>query len=163
MTFAEITNEQIQILVDERKHLEGALLPILHAMQDTFGYIPDQAHPTITTALAITSADLKGVISFYHYFRTTPPAKHVVQICRAEACQAMGGRALEAHAKKTLGIDWHGKTPDQQFQLEPVFCLGNCACAPAVRVGDDVIGRVTTERFDELVDELQTEVVQVTL
>ncbi len=163
MFMSEIKIDGVQAIINANKHLEGALLPILHGLQDQYGYIPEVAYQPITEALAITLADLKGVISFYHFFRTTPPAKHVIQVCRAEACQAMGGRQLEAHAKQKLGVDWHGKTLDQQFQLEQVFCLGNCACAPAVRVGDEVIGRVSPERFDALLEELQTEVVEVKL
>lgn len=93
----------------------------------------------------------------YHHFRTTPPGRHVVQVCRAEACQAVGGRALEAHVKARLGVDYHQTTPDREITLEAVYCLGNCACGPSVRVNDEVRGRITPEAFDDLMDELQTQ------
>jgi len=156
-----ISSAEIQKIVSTHTNLEGPLLPILHALQDRFGYIPNESFSIITSALSITAADLKGVISFYHYFKTTPPANNVVQICRAEACQALGARSLETHAKNRLGIGYHEMTADKEFGLEPVYCLGNCGCGPAVRVGDQIVGRVTAERFDELLSELQTKAVEI--
>ncbi|WP_444678702.1 formate dehydrogenase subunit gamma [Halomonas sp. E19] len=155
------TPQQIQDEIDALKHKPGALLPILHAVQDRCGYVPREAVPLIAESLQLTRAEVHGVISFYHHFRTTPPGRHVVQICRAEACQARGSRALEKYARDTLGIDYHQTTADREITLEPVYCLGNCACGPAVRVGNRVLGRVTPERFDTLVDELQTRPLEV--
>lgn len=157
----EWTPQSIQAEIDALKHKPGALLPILHAIQDRFGFIPEAAVPIIAEALNQTRAEVHGVIGFYHHFRTTPPGRHVVQLCRAEACQAVGGRALEAHARARLGIDYHATTADREITLEAVYCLGNCACGPAVRVDDRVLGRVTPERFDALVDELQTRPLEV--
>ncbi|MDQ7731736.1 formate dehydrogenase subunit gamma [Halomonas sp. SpR1] len=153
--------QAIQAEVDALKHKPGALLPILHALQDRIGFIPEAAVPIIADALNQTRAEVHGVISFYHHFRTTPPGRHVVQICRAEACQSVGARQLEAHAKARLGVDYHQTTPDREITLEAVYCLGNCACGPSIRVDDSIRGRVTPEAFDELMDELQTRPLEV--
>lgn len=151
--------EQAQItrIIDGLKDKPGAMLPILHGIQDHIGHIPDAAVPLIADALRQTRAEVHGVISFYHHFRTRPAGAHVVYICRAEACQALGARQLETHVRKTLGVEFHQTTPDGEFTLEPVYCLGNCACGPSLRVNDDIYGRVTTARFDGLMDELTTQ------
>lgn len=128
----------------------GALLPILHSIQDELGYVPQEAVPVIAEALNLSRADVHGVISFYHYFRTTPPGKHTLYLCRAESCQSMGGVALETHVKQRLGIDYHETTSDGAVSLEPMYCLGNCACSPALMLNKEVHGRVTPESFDEL-------------
>ncbi|ART63545.1 formate dehydrogenase subunit gamma [Kushneria marisflavi] len=155
------TPAQIQAVIDAHRSRPGAMLPMLHAIQDRFGFIPDEAVPMIADALRHTRAEVHGIISFYHHFRTHPAGRNVVQICRAEACQSVGSRQLEAHALKTLGIDYHQTTPDHEFTLEPVYCLGNCACGPSIRVNDDIFGRMTPAQFDELTDELSTTVVEV--
>ena len=146
----------IQQEVDALKDKPGALLPILHAIQDRFGYIPEAAVPIIAETLHQTRADIHGVLSFYHHFRTHPVGSHVVQVCRAEACQALGARQLEAHIKERLAVDYHQTTRDNEITLEPVYCLGNCACGPSLRVDDDIHGRVTTAKFDHLVESLTT-------
>lgn len=152
----------IEKVIAEGRQLPGALLPILHAIQDELGYIPvDDAVPMIADALNQTRAEVHGVISFYHHFRTTAPGDHVVQVCRAEACQALGARALEGHIKQRLGVDYHQTTADGQVTLEPVYCLGNCSCGPSLRVGDKILGRVSAARFDALLDSLQTRPVEV--
>ena len=135
----------------------GPLLEILHAVQNELGCVPSEAVPQLAEALNLSRAEVHGVISFYHHFRTQPPGRHVVQICRAESCQAMGAAALEAHAKASLGIDFHETTADGRVTLEAVYCLGNCACSPAMRVDDDIVGRVDAARFDEVVAELRSE------
>lgn len=144
-----VVRERIAQLRDE----PGALLPILHAVQQALGYVPDEAVPLIAEGLNLSRAEVHGVVTFYHYFRSTPPGRHTIQICRAEACQAMNGRSLEAHVKSRLDVDFHGTTVDRQFTIEPVYCLGNCACSPSVMVDGQVYGRVTPERFDEIVRE----------
>jgi formate dehydrogenase subunit gamma len=131
--------------------LPGALLPILHAVQQQLGYVPAQAVPVLAQELNLSRAEVHGVISFYHYFRTEPPGRHVVHVCRAEACQALGAVALEGHAKRSLGIEFHATTADGAISLEPVYCLGNCALGPSVMVDERLEGRVTAARFDELV------------
>jgi formate dehydrogenase subunit gamma len=129
----------------------GALLPVLHAIQDSIGFIPPPAVPRIAQALALSRAEVHGVISFYHHFRSTPPAAHTVRICVAESCQAMGAYGLRDHAKAALGADFHQATADGTIGLEPVYCLGACACSPAVMVDGSVHGRMTPARFDAMV------------
>lgn len=148
-------------LINERRREPGALLPILHEIQDQLGYIPEELIPVIADALQQTRAEIQGVISFYHHFRTAPPGRHQLQVCRAEACQALGSRELEQHVQAALGIGYHQTTRDKAFSLEPVYCLGNCACGPSVRIGDDVIGRVTSERFDQLLDSLAAQPLEI--
>ena len=145
----------LQALIDAHRDQAGALLPILHAIQDQFGYVPAEATPLIAKSLNLSRAEVHGVISFYHHFRTTPAGKHTLQICRAESCQAMGSRELETHAKAALGIDYHQTTADGAISLEPVYCLGNCACSPSVRVGDEVQGRMDATQLDALIAELR--------
>lgn len=156
MSEAEIAApERIEQIVAAHHQMPGALLPILHAIQDEIGHVPPAAVPAIATGLNLSRAEVHGVISFYHHFRTHPAGRQVVQICRAEACQAVGAAALEAHAKKSLGIGFHETTQDGAVTLEATYCLGNCACGPSVRVGDDVYGRVSPQRFDALLATLQ--------
>ena len=131
----------------------GALLPILHVLQDRLGFIPTDAVSVIAKTLNLSLAEVHGVISFYHYFRTAPSGRHVVHVCRAEACQAVGSTQLEAHVKKTLGIEYHGTTPDGAITLEAVYCLGNCALGPSILIDKRLQGRVTPQRFDELMRE----------
>lgn len=145
--------ETVQNIVAGLKDKPGALLPILHAVQNSLGYVPPESVPTIANALNLSRAEVHGVISFYHYFRDHAPGKHTVRICRAESCLAMGGKELEAHAKKTLGIDYHENTADGKFSLEAVYCLGNCACSPAIQIDNEVYGRVSNTDFDEILKE----------
>lgn len=126
----------------------GALLPVLHAVRERFGYVPPDAVPAIALALNLSRAEVHGVISFYHDFRTEPPGRRVIRVCRAESCQAMGAVELAEHIQKRLGIGFGQTRDDGAFTLEPVFCLGNCACSPAIVVGEDLHGRVTPARFD---------------
>ena len=144
----------VQRAIEDNKTRPGPLLPILHAIQDALGFIPPDAVPTIAYELNRTRAEVHGVISFYHDFRDAPPGRHVVRICRAEACQARGARVLEAHAKKVLGIDFGETTADGAVTLAAVYCLGNCGCGPSVLVdANDLHANVTAERFDALVRE----------
>ncbi len=129
----------------------GALMPVLHAVQARFGYIPSDAIPLIARALNLSRAEVHGVVSFYHDFRTTPPGRHVIRVCRAESCQAMGAVELAQHVQNRLGIAFGQNSRDNEFTLEPVYCLGNCACSPAVVIGDEIYGRVTPALFDRLV------------
>ena len=144
----------ISHLVTQFQSVPGGLLPLLHAIQGELGYVPESTVPAIATGLNLSRAEVHGVISFYHDFKTHPVGRHTVQICRAEACQSMGSRQLEAHAKQALGIDYHETTADGSITLEPVYCLGNCACSPSVRINDDIVARVDAARFDELVAKL---------
>lgn len=153
--------EQVETIVSDLSDRPGALLVILHRIQDAIGYLPEESIPLIASGLNLSRADVHGVVSFYHHFRTRPPGRHIVQICRAESCQAMGSRELESHAKKTLGIDFGDTTRDGQITLEPVYCLGNCACSPSVRVGQHIHSHVDTARFDKLLSELATEPLEI--
>jgi len=139
--------------IEQCRGLAGPLLPVLHAVQDRLGHIPDGAVALIARELNLSRAEVHGVLSFYHWFRTRPAGRHVIHICRAEACQAMGARALETHARNRLGINFHETTADGQFTLEPVYCLGNCACSPSVLIDGELHGRVDAERFDALLVE----------
>ncbi len=136
-----------------KEAMQSALLPLLHAIQDDIGYIPQDAYLPISKALALSVAEVHGVVTFYHHFRTHPVGKHILQICRAESCQAMGSEKLEKDIKLQLGIDYHETTKDGAVTLLPVYCLGNCACSPAVMLGDDVYGRMTAEKVAEIVAE----------
>jgi formate dehydrogenase subunit gamma len=153
--------QTVQSIIASLQHKPGALLPILHGIQDALGYIPPDSVPMIADALQQTRAEIHGVITFYHHFRLTPPGRIKLEVCRAEACQARGSRHLESHVKEKLGIDYHHTTLDREFSLEPVYCLGNCACGPTIRVDDDIIGRITPEKFDLLVDELTTTALEI--
>jgi formate dehydrogenase subunit gamma len=134
--------------------LEGPLLPILHAVQHEFGHIPEAAIPRIAERLNISKAEVHGVVSFYHDFRAAPAGRHVVKLCRAEACQAMGADALVARAEERLGIAMHETTRDGAVTLEPVFCLGLCACGPAAMIDGRIVGRLDADRLDALLDEV---------
>ncbi len=125
------------------------LIQILHTFVERFRYVSDDAIRQLASELNLSRADVHGVVSYYHDFRTEPPGKHIVRICQAEACQAMGSRELTAHAQDTLGVDMHGSS--DEVTLEPVYCLGNCACSPAIMIDGRTYGRVDTLRFDELV------------
>lgn len=131
--------------------LEGPLLPILHAIQAQFGYVPRDTLPVIAKRLNLSRAEVHGVMSFYHDFREDPAGRHVLKLCRAEACQSMGGDRVAAHAQKQLGIEWHETTRDGQVTLEPIFCLGLCACAPAAMIDGKLVGRVDEARLDTII------------
>lgn len=144
----------IHQLIARYRHTPGGLLPLLHAIQDELGYVPPETVAPIALAMRLSRAEVHGVISFYHDFRSEPGGRHRLQICRAEACQAMGSRALEAHARERLGIDFGATTEDGSISLEAVYCLGNCACSPSVRLDDDVHARVDPARLDALLADL---------
>ena len=145
--------EAVRRILARLKSQPGPLLEVLHGIQDELGYIPPAAVPVIAEELNLSRAEVHGVITFYHHFRSKPAGRHTLQVCRAESCQAVGGEALAQHAVKRLGIQFHETTRDGAFSLEPVYCLGNCACSPAVMVDGDVYGRVSPERLDEIVAE----------
>ena len=143
----------IEAILQRRAQAPGALLPILHDIQDTLGHVPSNAVPAIADALNLSRAEIHGVITYYHHFRSEPAARHVVQICRAEACQSMGADALVEHAQRRLGCGLHGHTSDGTFMLEPAFCLGLCASSPAMMIDDELHARVTPRMFDALLAE----------
>lgn len=150
---AEWDAEHAAALIAAMKDEPGALLPILHALQREFGYIDRAAVPMVAHALNLSRAEVHGVVSFYHDFRETPAGRHVLKLCRAEACQSMGADALAAGARERLQVDWHETTPDGRVTLEPVFCLGLCACAPAAMLDDRVFGALDAARLSSLIDQ----------
>lgn len=142
-------------VVNELKGLEGPLLPILHGIQEEFGFVPDESLPVIAKALNISNAEVHGVVTFYHDYRRQPAGRHVLKICRAEACQSMGGDALAAKIQQLLGIGFHETTKDGSVTLEPIYCLGLCACAPAAQLDGEVIGRLDSDRLEEIAAEVR--------
>ncbi|MGH8175143.1 MAG: formate dehydrogenase subunit gamma [Steroidobacter sp.] len=146
--------EEVERALTENRTYPGALLQVLHAVQRRLGYIPAQAIPVVASALNLSRAEVHGVVTFYHYFRQTPAGRHLVQLCQAEACKSMRGAELTMHAKQRLAVEFHQTTSDGQISLEPVYCLGNCACAPAAMIDGELFGRLTTERFDALIGTL---------
>lgn len=130
----------------------GGLLPILHAIQQDAGYIPNTAVPDIAHALNLSQAEVQGVISFYHDFRRSPPPRHSLRLCRAESCQSMGAEGLAKQLSQRLGLDAQGISADGQVSVQPVYCLGACACSPAMEVNGRLHARLTPERMAELVN-----------
>lgn len=143
----------IRDLIESHLHLEGPLLPILHAMMEAYGYVPDEALLDIADALNISRAEVHGVMSFYHDFRTVPAGRHVVKICRAEACKSVGADALAENALAKLGTAWHGTTPNGAVTIEPVYCLGLCANGPAAMVGDRIVAGLDEAKLDAVFKE----------
>ncbi|MCI2976289.1 MAG: formate dehydrogenase subunit gamma [Ferrimicrobium sp.] len=154
----ELAGSVIKGKVTER----GALLPILHGLSATFGYIDPRAIPLVAEALNLSEAEVFGVITFYKDFRSEPPGASVIRLCQAEACQSMGADRVAQHAKKRLGIGFGETTPDHAVTLEEVFCLGNCALSPAAMIDGRLVGRVDEERFDKLLGEIVTRFAGVT-
>lgn len=148
---AAITLDDIRQIARAQRHCDGPLLPVLHAIQKACGFVPPEAVPLIAEELNLSRAEVHGVLTFYHFFRSTPPGRHVVQLCRAEACQSMQADALAKHAEQALGVGWHATTADGAFSLEPVYCLGNCGCSPAMMIDNVPYGRVSAQRFDEVI------------
>jgi formate dehydrogenase subunit gamma len=147
---SRVQADAVRGICSRLKTVPGPLMPILHAVQDELGFVPHDAVPLIARELNLSIAEVHGVVTFYHYFRTDPGGRHVVHLCRAEACQSVGAAAVEAHAKRSLGVDFHGTTSDGAIRLEPVYCLGNCALGPSIMIDDRLHGRVSPQRFDEL-------------
>jgi len=146
---------QANDIIRRHANREGALLPILHDIQAAFGHVPAQAVPVIAHALNLTRAEVHGVVSFYHDFRDKPAGRHVLKLCRAEACQAAGGDALAARAEAKLGVSLGHTTADDRVTLEPIYCLGLCATAPSAMLDGRLIGRLDEKRIDALVAEAQ--------
>lgn len=152
-----VSTDPIDEILTRFADTEGALLPILHAVQAVEGYVPADAIPRIAESLNLSRAEVHGVVSYYHHFRQKPAGKVVVQICRAEACQAVGADAFADDAVKALGCDFHESTQDGAVTLEPVYCLGQCACGPSVMINDDIHLRMTVERLKLLVDKARSQ------
>jgi len=147
--------ERTRAIVSHLRSLEGPLLPILHEVQDEFGYVPQEALPVIAHELNLSRAEVHGVMTFYHDYRDHPAGRHVLKLCRAEACQSMGGDAVAERVKKLLGIDFHQTTLDGGVTLEPVYCLGLCACAPAAMLDGELYGRINDATIAEFAAEVR--------
>lgn len=145
--------EHAEQIIAAHAGVEGATLPILHALQEAFGCVPQEAVPLVANALNLSRAEVHGVVTFYHDFRREPAGRHVLKLCRAEACQSVGAEALAHHVHARLGTDWGDTTADGAITVEAVFCLGLCACGPAAMLDDRVIGRLNPDRLDTLIDE----------
>ncbi|MFK8253775.1 formate dehydrogenase subunit gamma [Ancylobacter terrae] len=143
-------------VIDEHLHLEGPLMPMLHALQETFGHVPDAAVPILAETLNVSRAEVHGVVTFYHDFRHEPAGRHVLKLCRAEACQAAGGDALAEHAEHRLGCKLGETTADGRVTVEPIYCLGLCATAPSAMLDGRIVGRLTERRLDALISEAQS-------
>ena len=153
---ATLTSEQREAVLRVVAGLRtrpGPLLEILHGVQSALGFIPPAAVPLLATELNLSRAEVHGVVTFYHHFRSSAPGRHTLRVCQAESCQSMGATALTEHVKRRLGVDFHETTADGRYTLEPVYCLGNCACSPALMLDEELQGRVTPERFDALLAE----------
>ncbi len=143
----------LEAIAARLKDRPGALMLILREVQNRFGYVPREAVPPIAQALNLSRAEVHGVVTFYHDFRREPPGRNVIRLCRAESCQAMGAVALAEHVRGRLGVGFGETTRDGDFTLEAVYCLGNCGCSPAMVLNDELYGRVSPARFDELLAE----------
>jgi formate dehydrogenase subunit gamma len=150
------TPERASEIIARYRHLKGATLPILHALQETFGCVPQDAVPLVAEALNLSRAEVHGTVTFYHDFRKEPPGRRVLKLCRAESCQAAGGDALAARAEQKLGVAMGETTLDQRVTLEPVYCLGLCHSSPAAMLDSHVFGMLDEEKLDRLVKEAQT-------
>lgn len=152
MTGGSPLEQYVRSAVAAHRDDRGALLPILHDIQATFGYVDQAVVPILADELNLSRADVHGVISFYHDFRKAPTVGTHVRICRAEACQAAGADALVAHVEEKLSTNIGGSSPDRDATLDQVFCFGNCALGPTVEINGRISGRVTPQRFDALLD-----------
>jgi formate dehydrogenase subunit gamma len=150
----EVASRSMSI-IDDLKGLEGPLLPILHEIQEEFGFVPKESLPVIAEALNISNAEVHGVVTFYHDYRNHPTGRHVLKVCRAEACQSMGGDAIAAQIQQRLGIGFHETARDNSVTLEPVYCLGLCACSPSAMLDGEVIGRLDADKINEIVEEIR--------
>lgn len=152
-------NSENKKLIDELittyQSQKGGLLPLLHAIQDKLGFIPPEHVVDIAKGLNVSRAEVHGVITYYHYFRTKPPGKHMLQVCRAESCQSCGADELLALAEKTLGCQSHETNKNGSVTLEPVYCLGLCASSPAIQVDDQLYGRVTADQLKKIIAGLE--------
>ena len=150
-----MSDELVLDLIAQHRGQAGALLPLLHAVQDALGHVPAAAVPLIAQGLNLSRAEVHGVITYYHFFRSEAPGRHVVQVCRAEACQACGAEELMAEAERILGCKAHETRADGAVTLEPVYCLGLCASSPAIQVDERLHARMTPERLQRLADQLE--------
>lgn len=147
------SESRAQEIITAHLHMDGATMPILHAVQEAFGFVPELVVPMIAENLNLSRAEVHGVVTFYHDFRREPAGRHVIKLCAAEACQSMGADRLTRYAEERLGIEMGETSPDGRVTLEPIYCLGLCACAPSAMIDGRLVGRLDEETIDELVAE----------
>lgn len=150
-----MSTSAIDRIIETYRSEPGGLLPALHALQEELGHLPSDALARVAEGFSLSRAEVHGVVSFYRHLHREPLGRHVVDLCRAEACQATGARELERHVRSRLGVDFGQTTADGRISLRPVYCLGNCACTPSIAIDGRVYARVTPERFDALIDALR--------
>lgn len=154
--FEPWSEERTVEIIAQHKALEGPLMPLLHALQHVFGHVPQETVPVIARELNLSRAEVHGVVTFYHDFRPELPGKHVLKLCRAEACQAMGCDSLVERAESRLGVECGSTSADGRVTLEAVYCLGLCATAPSAMIDGRIVGRLNENRLDELLKEAQS-------
>lgn len=147
--------DRVAAAIQSHRGEPGALMPMLHAVQDALGHIPDDVVPMLADATSRSRAEVHGVVSYYHHFRRTPAGRHIVQVCVAESCKSCGADALLAHVEARLGCSTHETSADGKVSLEPVYCLGLCASSPAIQIDDRLHARMTAQRFDRLAAALE--------
>ena len=148
------SEDRAREVIADHVNIEGAALPLLHALQAAFGCVPLAAEPLVASALNISRAEVHGIVTFYHEFRRTVPGRHVLRVCRAEACQAVGADAVGAHVRSALAVDWHETSADGAVTLEPVFCLGLCATGPSALLDGKPVGRLSPAKVDRMLETL---------
>ena len=144
-------------VVAARAHEKGSAIPIMHDLMERFGYVDRAIIPVLAEALNLSRAEIHGTLTFYHDFRDHPPGRTTLKVCRAEACQSRGAVGMHDALRRKLGIDWHGTTSDGAITIEPVFCIGLCACAPAVLVDEEPVGNVRIETLDALIQDARSD------
>lgn len=152
MAFETWNEARADEIIAQHATREGAVLPVLHAVQSAFGFVPEEAIPLVARALNLSRADVHGVVTFYSDFCREVPGRHVLKLCRGEACQSMGANALADHTRANLNVEWHQTTADRRFTLDPVFCLGLCATAPSAMLDGKPVGRLDAARLDALIE-----------
>jgi formate dehydrogenase subunit gamma len=157
MAASPVDLDAVAVVLESHRNTPGALLPILHEIQDALGYIPRDAVVRVAEALNLSRAEVHGVITYYHDFRSEPPARHVVQVCRAEACQSVGAEALIGQVRERLGCAKQDRSADGRFSVEPVYCLGLCASGPSLMIDERLHARMTQEKFERLASRMEAE------
>lgn len=152
--FEPWSEDRAREVIANHANIEGAALPLLHALQTAFGCVPLAAEPLVASALNISRAEVHGIVTFYHEFRRTVPGRHVLRVCRAEACQAVGADAVGAHVRSVLAVGWHETSADGAVTLEPVFCLGLCATGPSALLDGKPVGRLNPAKVDRMLETL---------
>lgn len=157
MAASPVEVDPVTVVLESHRNTPGALLPILHEIQDALGYISRDAVVRVADAMNLSRAEVHGVVTYYHDFRSEPPARHVVQVCRAEACQSVGAEALIGQVRERLGCAKQERSADGRYSVEPVYCLGLCASGPSLMIDERLHARMTQEKFEQLASRMEKE------